>query len=294
MPDAQQNKCVAAVRTADAINAIEGVPPTDYAKALTAKWALGELSFDAAKAALLERHRRPVDPSWNQGRRDPYLYEEIPVLRNMLGIREENALDLAEAELSRLNMAGLYEAGFADFSPAGLYQIHRILFGDVYEWAGKPRVINMIKRERVLAGLSVWYSNDEDIPRDLKLAFRDLKKVPWETLSREAFVHHLARQFPKVWRVHPFREGNTRSVFLLLTFFVEHYGYHMDQEVIYNCSHFARDSFVMACLDQYSEYEHLEKLLLNAISEEPIAYDAAFFREAAQYTPYPCRLEVRP
>lgn len=59
----------------------------------------------------------------------------------------------------------------------------------------------------------------------------------------------------------------------------------MDQEVIYDCSHFARDAFVMACLDQYSEYEHLEKLLMNAISEEPIDYDAAFLREAAQYTP---------
>lgn len=178
MPDAQLSKRVAAVKTADAINAIEGVPPTDYAKALTAKWAPGELSFDAAKAALLEHHRRPVDPSWNRGRRDPYLYEDIPVLRNLLGIREEDALDLAEAELSRLHMAGLYETGFSDFSPAGLCQIHKALFGDVYEWAGRPRVINMIKRERVLAGQSVWYSNDEDIPRDLKLAFRDLKKSP--------------------------------------------------------------------------------------------------------------------
>lgn len=87
MPDAQLNKRVAAVKAADAINAIEGVPPTDCAKTLTAKWALGELSFDAAKAALLEHHRHPADPKWNREGRDPYLYEDVPVLRNLLGVR---------------------------------------------------------------------------------------------------------------------------------------------------------------------------------------------------------------
>lgn len=55
-------------------------------------------------------------------------------------------------------------------SPEGLCDIHRYLFGDIYDWAGQYRVINIEKRERLLSGRSVWYSNDENIARDLQAA----------------------------------------------------------------------------------------------------------------------------
>ena len=72
---------------------------------------------------------------------DIYLYEDVPVLKNKLGIKDEKTLDLVEAEQSRANMMLLYEHGF-----------HRKLFSDIYEWAGQYRVINISKREELLAG----------------------------------------------------------------------------------------------------------------------------------------------
>lgn len=48
---------------------------------------------------------------------DPYLYEDVPVLKNELGIKNEKTLDRIEAEQSRANMMLLYEQGFQDFSP---------------------------------------------------------------------------------------------------------------------------------------------------------------------------------
>ncbi len=69
-----------------------------------------------------------------------------------MNIKDESELDLAEAELSRANMMILYEKGFSDFSPKDLCEIHRFLFGDIYEWAGKYQVINIQKREDNLAG----------------------------------------------------------------------------------------------------------------------------------------------
>lgn len=71
---------------------------------------------------------------------DLYLYDDVPVLRNKLEIKEEKTLDLIEAEQSRANMMILYQNGFDDFSPAGLCAIHGFLFGDLYEWAGKYRL----------------------------------------------------------------------------------------------------------------------------------------------------------
>ena len=204
---------------------------------------------------------------------DIYLYDDIPVLRNRLDIRDEKTLDMIEAEQSRQNMMLLYEQGFEDFTPEGLCKIHRTLFGDIYDWAGKYRIINIEKRERLLAGRSVWYSNDVDIPQDLDDAFREIYKVRWSQLSKEKFVHALARHFPKLWQIHPFREGNTRTVVMMMTFFVEYYGYYMDQELLAASAGYVRDSFVMASLDQFSEYEHLERILQDAVSEEPIDYD---------------------
>lgn len=204
---------------------------------------------------------------------DLYLYDDVPVLRNALGIKDEKTLDLIEAEQSRANMMLLYEQGFHDFTPEGLQTIHRFLFGDIYDWAGKFRIMNIGKREKLLAGRSVWYSNDEAIADDLATIFRDIQKQDWDALSKEAFVGAVSRYFAGIWQVHPFREGNTRAVVMMLTFFVEDHGYFMDQELMAKSAGYVRDSFVMASLDQLSEYEHLEKILMDAICEGPIQYD---------------------
>lgn len=213
---------------------------------------------------------------------DPYLYDDVPVLRNQLEIHDEKTLDLIEAEQSRQNMMLLYEKGFHDFSPEGLCEIHRILFGDLYDWAGEYRIINIEKREKLLAGRSVWYSNDEDIPDDLFRAFEAIREEPWENMLREEFVQTLTRRFPTIWQVHPFREGNTRTVVMMMTFFVEHYGFYMDQELLAASAGYVRDSFVMASLDQFSEYEHLERILLDAVSDEPIEYDIEALDDSTQ------------
>ncbi len=202
--------------------------------------------------------------------RDPYLYEDVPVLRNKLDIRTERTLDLIEAEQSRTNMMLLYEQGFSNFSPAGLCEIHRFLFGDIYDWAGKYRIINIQKAEKLLAGQSVWYSNDDDIERDLDKAFEAIYTVNWNACSREEFVGALTRLFPPLWQVHPFREGNTRTVVMMMTLFVETHGYFFDKDLLAASAGYVRDAFVMASLGKYAEYEHLEKILLDAVCTEPM------------------------
>ena len=154
--------------------------------------------------------------------KDLYLIENSTVLKNLLGITDEKELDLAEAELSRASMMLLYENGFDDFSSGGFCFIHKALFGDVYEWAGQYRKINIRKREELLAGQSVWYSNVTEIGNDLDNAFDELNKVDWASLSRENFAKQIARSFPKLWQVHPFREGNIRTTVMMMTFIIEH------------------------------------------------------------------------
>lgn len=205
--------------------------------------------------------------------RDPYLYPDVAVLRNKLDVKVENTLDLIEAEQSRANMMLLYERGFSDFSPEGLCEIHRFLFGDIYDWAGEYRVINIQKRELLLGGRSVWYTNVGLIEDDLAKAFDELNEFDWDACSREEFVSAMARLFPPIWQVHPFREGNTRTVVMLMTLFVESHGYFFDKDLLAASAGYVRDSFVMASIDQNSEFEYLERILMDAVCTEPIEYD---------------------
>lgn len=204
--------------------------------------------------------------------KDLYLIENSTVLKNLLGINDEKELDLAEAELSRANMMLLYEKGFSDFSSNGICFIHKELFGDVYEWAGQYRKINIKKRENVLAGQSVWYSDCTTIEQNLEKAWNEINKVNWSTLSQENFAKNMSRLFPAIWQVHPFREGNTRTVVMLITFFAEYYGYYFDQELMSASAGYVRNAFVLASIGEYSEYEHLEKILCDAILNEPVEY----------------------
>lgn len=163
---------------------------------------------------------------------DIYLQDNSNVLKNKLGITDEDALDTAESMMVRTRMALLYNSGFSDFSPIGVCKLHKILFGDVYEWAGKYREINIQKRESILAGKSVWYSNWDNIDKDLNSAWDKINAVGWKSLTHEDFAKEIAHLFPLIWQVHPFREGNTRTTVMLIALFVEHYGYYFDYELM--------------------------------------------------------------
>lgn len=58
MNSVQLERRIAAVKTADAINAIEGVPVTDYARTLSKCWAKEELTGEQMKAALIASHKK--------------------------------------------------------------------------------------------------------------------------------------------------------------------------------------------------------------------------------------------
>lgn len=73
-----------------------------------------------------------------------------------------------------------------------------------------------------------------------------------------------------IWQTHPFREANTRTTVLLIALFVESYGYYFDYELMAASADYVRNAFVLCWFGENSEFEHLEKILLDAICTEPI------------------------
>lgn len=85
--------------------------------------------------------------------KDIYLYEEVPVLKNLLNIKDENLLGIAESDITYIKLLDLDNYFIDDpFDYRRLRKIHKIIFEDIYEWAGEERVINIVKGEKVLGG----------------------------------------------------------------------------------------------------------------------------------------------
>ncbi len=107
--------------------------------------------------------------------RDPYLYPDTEVLKNLLGIRDSKKLQEAEGDYVTFRLSEIAEddrmTGVFDFS--ALCRMHYRIFQDIYEWAGKPRIMNIEKIETVLNGISIEYSDVFDIERDAKAVLKD-------------------------------------------------------------------------------------------------------------------------
>ncbi len=143
---------------------------------------------------------------------DIYLYEDCDVLKNLLNIKDAKLLNDAEAdyvtyrlkEIALNPLPGSY--GFAH-----LLQMHRYIFQDIFEWAGQQRKLNIFKEEPVLGGLSVDYSDVFDIVKDSERALTEMREKPWQDMDTDEAAIQFSDSLAKIWRVHPFREGNTRT-----------------------------------------------------------------------------------
>lgn len=199
---------------------------------------------------------------------DPFCYPGTSVLKNKLDIRQGPLLEKAEADLSRAKMTILYESPLQSFHMQTLLQVHYFLFTDIYEWAGKLRTINISKKEAILAGKSVWYEDALNLPESLYKTCAAITATKWNTKDKRRFCAQVAHIFAPIWKVHPFREGNTRAVVAFMVLFMESKGFFVDTQLITSCAGYVRDAFVLASAAEPDFYP-LTKLLNDAVSRVP-------------------------
>ena len=198
--------------------------------------------------------------------KDPYVYEGTNVLINLANIKEQDKLDNFETTLSRVAIVELLKNPIDITSTKDIFEIHKRLFKEVYSWAGKPRTINIYKTEPVLGGLSINYSEYNQIMKDLNKIQNDIDSFDWVNSSKKEIISKIVRVISSVWQVHAFREGNTRTICLYLYFFMKKYNLKLNVDFIGEHSKFFRNALVLASIGEYSEYEHLEMILSDAIS----------------------------
>jgi cell filamentation protein len=134
---------------------------------------------------------------------DPYVYPGTTVLKNKLGIRDADLLDLAERRYSTSRARQGMPTG--NFDLKHLRAIHRHLFQDIYEWAGEIRTVEISKGESQFQFRQYIETGMADVHRRLVIANF------LTGLDEAQFVKEAATIIGDVNYVHPFREGNGRT-----------------------------------------------------------------------------------
>ena len=136
---------------------------------------------------------------------DPYSDPATGVLYNKLGLVTAADLEAAEREITHAALILLDESPVSpSYDLPHLREIHKRIFGDIYEWAGQIRTVAIAK--------GAVFCLPQYIDSSAAIIFRELHDEDClRGLRRDAFVGRLAYYLGEVNALHPFREGNGRA-----------------------------------------------------------------------------------
>jgi len=164
---------------------------------------------------------------------DPYCYPGTTVLKNLADIRDRALLDETEAMVTAAG-AKLAEAHFATpHDLKNLLAIHRTLFGKLYPFAGKLREHTGRMTKTRTSGYAVVYCDSAFVPEQIALVFRRLAaENELKGLESRAFVERAAHFYGELDAVHPFREGNSRTLRLFFSGLARTAGFRLDWRIL--------------------------------------------------------------
>ena len=157
-------------------------------------------------------YNQSEDERWNS-----YFYPGTQTFINKLGITDDSELSKAEREICDQKVEELKKNPLkGNFDSERLRIIHEYLFSDLYDWAGKYRDVSLTKEDfsKVVAVV--------DIERCLKEDFDLLNKNIRNVYNLDTFAEVIADCYIGFGRIHPFREGNGRTIREFLREFVEY------------------------------------------------------------------------
>lgn len=154
---------------------------------------------------------------------DPYTDPVTGVLLNKLGIKDEDALDHTESSLSCIRSNELFRTPVPGMFDLGhLQKIHKKLFGDVYQWAGQLRTLDISKGNTKFAHHGHLEKYAPQITNQLSRE-QNLRGLDAEQFSRRAGYY-----MGELNVLHPFREGNGRTLREFIVQIAREAGYNIE------------------------------------------------------------------
>lgn len=156
------------------------------------------------------------------------------------------------------------------FSPVQYLSIHKELFKGIYSHAGEIRDYNITKKEWVLDGDTISYGNALDLRETLEYDFSQERNFRYNGLSMTEVIHHLSVFIARLWQIHVFGEGNTRTTAVFFIKYLRQVGFEADNEMFAEHSWYFRNALVRANYRNikkgiYETTEFLELFLDNLL-----------------------------
>ncbi|MCM1039702.1 MAG: Fic family protein [Roseburia sp.] len=233
--------------TAIGLQAVDGLRTSEYLVRTAVRNIEGEISFEEANA-LLQTY-----------------YEENPARD------EEERTEEADKVAARIATL-LSERAFS-FTPNEYLSIHRKLFIGIYSHAGHIRDYNITKKEWVLDGATVLYGSATELRETLDYDFSEEKKFSYRNLSMDEIIHHLAVFIARLWQIHVFGEGNTRTTAVFFIKYLRTLGFDVTNDIFAENAWYFRNALVRANYNDlkngiHETTEYLEVFLRNLLLNE--------------------------
>lgn len=186
-----------------------------------------------------------------------YCYPDSNVLKNKLNIRDPGELKQAEEEFVAVKQLVLLQDPIRGrFTMTHLLRIHRFLFEDVYPFAGR------LRREQISKGNTSFYPPNL-IERELRRVFREIHETGMlREQDLQEQIRHLSYVMAELNLIHPFREGNGRSIRELIRCMALSYG------LFLNWGNTDRDSLIDAAIASVDDDMAFCDVLNQCLEEE--------------------------
>ena len=178
-----------------------------------------------------------------------------------------------EADKVSFRIAEILSETAFSFSPNEYISIHRKLFQGIYKHAGKIREYNITKKEWVLDGASIIYGSASELRATLEYDFSQEKEFSYKGLSMNQIIHHLAVFISRLWQIHIFGEGNTRTTAVFFIKYLKTLGFSTINDVFAENAWYFRNALVRANYTNlqkgiHETTEYLEVFLRNLLLNE--------------------------
>lgn len=173
-------------------------------------------------------------------------YEQV--YHQITKYHEETDGSTREADIVSLRIVELLSRSGFKFAPTTLKAIHKELFFGVLPQGvplGEYRSYNIRKDEPILGGDSVIYDDYRTIVASLSYDFDQESQFDYQGKSLEEMVGHLRRFISGIWQIHPFGEGNTRTVTVFLIKYLRTLGIEIDNSPFQENARYFRDALVL-------------------------------------------------
>lgn len=122
----------------------------------------------------------------------------------------------------------------------------------------------------MLGGQSIEYSNPANITNDIHYTLLNMREKDWPDMTQKEKSLEFCDSLARLWKIHPFREGNTRTTITFCCQFADEKGVPLNRKLFEENSVYVRTALVaynafFSDGTDYSKKEYLERIVYDAL-----------------------------